>query len=137
MLWEAGFEANQSADIRRDIWYKLWGNLTLNPVSAITGATLAQILSEPGVRTFCCGAMQEAAAIGSAIGCPIDEEPEARLAMAERLGAFRTSMLQDDEAGRPIEMDAIVSVVQEIGRKEIGRANVRTHVTHAHLVCTI
>src|SRR3546814_2510592 len=52
MLCEAGFEATQSADIRRDIWYKLWGNLTLNPVSAITGATLDQILSEPGVRTL-------------------------------------------------------------------------------------
>src|SRR3546814_8252800 len=75
---------------------------------ALPISTLDQILSEPGVRTFCCGAMQEAAAIGSAIGCPIDEEPEARLAMAERLGAFRTSMLQDVEAGRPIELDAIV-----------------------------
>src|SRR3546814_12639860 len=117
MLCEAGFEATQSADIRRDIWYKLWGNLTLNPVSAITGATLDQILSEPGVRTFCCGAMQEAAAIGSAIGCPIDEEPEARLALAARLGAFGTCMLQDEGASRHIELDAMGTGLQKNRRK--------------------
>lgn len=117
MLCSAGFEATPSGNIRHDIWYKLWGNLTLNPLSAITGATLDRVLSEPGVRAFCRGAMREAAAIGSVIDCDIREEPEARLDMAERLGAFKTSMLQDVEAGRHIELDAIVAVVQEIGRK--------------------
>ncbi len=115
LLARAGFDVTHSADVRRDIWYKLWGNLTMNPVSAITGATIEQMLADPLVRNFCSGAMAEAAAIGARIGCPIAQSPEDRHAVTAKLGAAKTSMLQDVEAGRAIELDAIVSAVTEIG----------------------
>lgn len=117
LLAHAGFDATLAADVRRDAWYKLWGNLTMNPVSAITGASGDRILADPLVRGFCSQAMREAAAVGAAIGCPIDQEPEARHAVTAKLGAFRTSMLQDVEAGRPIELDAIVGAVRELGAR--------------------
>lgn len=115
LLRAAGFDVTLSADVRTDIWYKLWGNMTMNPVSALTGATADLVLAEPLVRAFSSGAMREAAAIGARIGCPIDQTPEDRHAITVRLGAFKTSMLQDAEAGRPIELDALVGVVHEIG----------------------
>ena len=117
LLERAGFEVERSGDVRRDIWYKLWGNLTMNPVSAITGATADRILADPELSAFCAAAMREAAAIGARIGCPIDETPEDRQRVTAKLGAFKTSMLQDVEAGRPIELDAIVGAVAEIGRR--------------------
>lgn len=117
LLAHAGFDATRSDDVRSAIWYKLWGNLTMNPVSALTGATVDRILADPLVRGFCSTAMQEAALIGRQIGCPIDEAPEARHAVTARLGAFRTSMLQDAQAGRPIELDAIVGATHEIGER--------------------
>jgi 2-dehydropantoate 2-reductase len=113
----AGFSVTVSDRIRRDIWYKLWGNLTMNPVSAITGATADRILDDPLVRGFCSAAMTEAAAIGARIGCAVDESPEARHAVTRALGSFKTSMLQDAERGRPLELDAIVAAVAEIGRR--------------------
>jgi 2-dehydropantoate 2-reductase len=113
----AGFDLTHSAAIRRDIWYKLWGNMTMNPVSALTGATADRILADPLVRAFCSGAMREAAAIGARLGCPIEQEPEDRHAVTARLGAFKTSMLQDAEAGRAIELDAIVGAVRELGQR--------------------
>lgn len=113
----AGFEVTESEAIRRDIWYKLWGNLTMNPVSALTGATADRILADPLVRAFCSSAMREAAAIGALLGCPIAQEAEDRHAVTARLGAFKTSMLQDAEAGRAIELDAIVGAVREIGQR--------------------
>lgn len=117
LLSGAGFEVTQSERVRFDVWYKLWGNLTMNPVSAITGATIDRVLADADVRAFCSGAMREAAEIGARIGCPIDQSPEDRHAVTARLGAFRTSMLQDADAGRPIELDAIVGAVQELGRR--------------------
>ena len=117
LLAQAGFDTTHSADVRQDIWYKLWGNLTMNPVSAITGATIDRLLADPLVRDFCSGAMREAAAIGERIGCPIAQSPEDRHAVTAKLGAFKSSMLQDVEAGRPIELDAIVGAVQEIGQR--------------------
>jgi 2-dehydropantoate 2-reductase len=117
VLVAAGFEVTHSADVRHDVWYKLWGNMTMNPVSAITGATADRVLADPLVRGFCSAAMREAAAIGERIGCRIGQTPEDRHAITARLGAFRTSMLQDVEAGRPIELDAIVGAVREIGRR--------------------
>jgi 2-dehydropantoate 2-reductase len=122
LLEQAGFEVERSADVRHDIWYKLWGNMTMNPVSAITGATADRILADAQVSAFCAAAMREAAAIGERIGCPIAETPEDRQRVTAKLGAFRTSMLQDVEAGRPIELDAIVGAVAEIG----GRVGVAT-----------
>jgi 2-dehydropantoate 2-reductase len=117
LLARAGFALTLSAQIRRDIWYKLWGNLTINPVSAITGATADRILDDPLVRGFCSAVMTEAAAIGARIGCAVDQSPEARHKITRELGAFKSSMLQDAERGRPIELDAIVAAVREIGER--------------------
>lgn len=111
----AGITIKMSARIRNDIWYKLWGNLTMNPVSALTGATGDRVLDDPLVRRFCVAAMEEAAEIGRRIGCDVGQTPEDRHVITRKLGAFRTSMLQDAEAGRPLEIDAIVGAVNEIG----------------------
>ncbi|TMH34739.1 MAG: 2-dehydropantoate 2-reductase [Betaproteobacteria bacterium] len=117
LLAHAGFDVTHSSRVRYDIWYKLWGNLTMNPVSAITGATMDRMLGDPLVRAFCSAAMREAAAIGALIGCAIEQGPEDRHAITAKLGAIKTSMLQDVEAGRAIELDAIVAAVQEIGQR--------------------
>ena len=117
LLRDAGFEAVLSNCIQKDIWFKLWGNMTLNPISALTGATGDRILDDPLVRTFILRAMAEAKEIGACIGCPITQSGEDRHAVTRQLGAFKTSMLQDVEAGRAIKLDALVSVVREIGRK--------------------
>ena len=117
LLAHAGFDVTQSADVRFDIWYKLWGNMTMNPVSAITGATGDRILDDPLVRAFCSAAMQEAAVIGERIGCRIAQTAEDRHVLTAKLGPFKTSMLQDVEAGRAIELDALVTVVREIGQR--------------------
>lgn len=117
LLAGAGFDVTASDDVRQAIWYKLWGNLTMNPVSAITGATIDRLLADDLVRGFCSTAMREASAIGAAIGCPIEQSPEDRHAVTAKLGAFRTSMLQDVEAGRAIELDGIVAVVREIAQR--------------------
>ncbi len=117
VLAQAGFDVTPAADVRHDIWYKLWGNMTMNPVSAMTGATIDRILADPLVRQFCSAAMGEAAAIGERIGCKVTQSPEDRHAVTAKLGAFKTSMLQDAEAGRPLELDALVSVVHELGRR--------------------
>jgi 2-dehydropantoate 2-reductase len=117
VLSDAGFDVTTSDNIRREIWYKLWGNMTMNPVSAITGATADLILNDSLVRDFCSAVMREAAEIGGRIGCQINEDPEDRHVVTARLGAFKTSMLQDAEAGRQIELDAIVGAVYEIGMR--------------------
>jgi len=117
LLAHAGFDLTHSANVRQDIWYKLWGNMTMNPVQAITGATADRVLADPLVRGFCSAAMREAAAIGARLGCPIAQSPEDRHAITTKLGAFRSSMLQDVDAGRPIELDAIVGAVRELGQR--------------------
>jgi 2-dehydropantoate 2-reductase len=122
LFGRAGFEVRTSTRIRYDIWYKLWGNMTMNPVSALTGATLDGVLDDELVRAFCSAAMREAAAIGARIGCDVHESPEDRHAVTRKLGAARTSMLQDVEALRPLELDALVGAVREIG----GRVDVPT-----------
>jgi len=116
LLTAAGFEASVSAQIQRDVWYKLWGNMTVNPISALTGATTDLILDDPLVRDFVSGVMLEARDIGARIGIPISQQPEDRHAVTRKLGAFKTSMLQDVEAGRPVELDALVGVVRELGQ---------------------
>lgn len=115
-LRRGGVDALESVDIRTDVWYKLWGNLTLNPVSVLTGATADKILDDPLVREFCLAAMAEAAAIGDRIGCHIGQSGQDRLQVARELGAFKTSMLQDAQAGRLLEIDALVTAVHDIGR---------------------
>ena len=116
-LSEAGLDIEVSAKIQADIWFKLWGNMTMNPVSAITGATCDRILDDPLVNRFCLEIMGEAKRIGARIGCPIEQSGEERNAVTRKLGAFKTSMLQDVEAQRGVELDALVSVVREIGQK--------------------
>ena len=117
LFGRAGFEVHTSTRIRYDIWYKLWRNMTMNPVSALTGATLDAVLDDELVRAFCSAAMREAAAIGARIGCDVHESPEDRHAVTRRLGAAKTSMLQDVEALRPLELDALVGAVREIGAR--------------------
>lgn len=112
----SGLDIVQSENIRRDIWYKLWGNMTMNPISAIVRATSDRILADDLVRAFMAHVMEEARNIGRHIGCEISESVEARMDVARRLGAFKTSMLQDAEAGRPLEIDSIVAAPQEIAR---------------------
>jgi 2-dehydropantoate 2-reductase len=114
---DAGVPADASGDVRRAIWYKLWGNMTINPVSATTGLTADRILHDPEHRAEIVAAMEEARVVGAAIGCSIGESAEERLAVTARLGAFKTSMLQDVEAGRRIELEALVGAVAEIARR--------------------
>lgn len=116
LLLQAGFQATLSPQIQKDIWYKLWGNMTVNPVSALTGATTDRILDDELVRGFISNVMLEAKAIGEHIGIPIAQVPEDRHAVTRKLGAFRTSMLQDVQSGKPVELDALVSAVRELGR---------------------
>ncbi|GAA2380052.1 2-dehydropantoate 2-reductase [Dactylosporangium salmoneum] len=111
-----GFDVTRSADVRRDVWYKLWGNMTVNPISALTGATADRILDDELVNAFAHAVMREAAAIGARIGCPIEQSPSDRNAVTRRLGAFKTSMLQDAEAGRPLELDAMLGAAREIAQ---------------------
>jgi 2-dehydropantoate 2-reductase len=115
-LRDAGFQATLSPCIQQDTWYKLWGNMTMNPVSALTGATADRVLADPLVRAFISSVMLEAKAIGNHLGLQIDQQPEDRHAVTQKLGAFKTSMLQDVEAGRAIELDALVGAVQELGQ---------------------
>jgi 2-dehydropantoate 2-reductase len=116
LLTRAGLSASLSAQIQKDIWYKLWGNMTVNPVSGLTGATTDLILNDDLVRNFISSVMREAKAIGERLGIPIDQQPEDRHAVTRKLGAFKTSMLQDVEAGKSIELDALVGAVRELGQ---------------------
>ena len=106
-----------SADIRRDIWEKLLGNVNLNPVSALTGAAVLDILDDPDVRQVCATMFDETAAVGRALGIESAMTADERLDIARKLGAFRTSMLQDADRGRPLELDAIVGAVRELARR--------------------
>jgi 2-dehydropantoate 2-reductase len=115
LLEQAGFEAVLSDQVQKDAWYKLWGNMTVNPISAITGATTDRILDDDLVRDFIGKVMLEAKEIGACIGIPIDQQPQDRHQVTRKLGAFKTSMLQDVEAGKPVELDALVTVVKELG----------------------
>ena len=129
LLGRAGIEARVSPQIQKDVWYKLWGNMTVNPISALTGATTDLILDDQLVRGFISAVMLEAREIGARIGIPIAESPEDRHAVTRKLGAFKTSMLQDVEAGRAVELDALVGVVRELGQ----RTGVATPFTDALL----
>jgi len=112
----AGFETTASDMIQRDIWYKLWGNMTTNPISAITGATTDRVIGDELVRKLTGDAMLESGRIGERLGFAITQTPEERHAITRKLGAFKTSMLQDAEAGRAIELDSLVGAVRELGR---------------------
>jgi 2-dehydropantoate 2-reductase len=115
LLTDAGFDATLSGRIQTDIWYKLWGNMTMNPVSALTGATMDRILADPLLEAFALSVMREASTIGAMIGCAIAQSGADRNAITRKLGAVRTSMLQDVEAGRMLEIDALLAAPREIG----------------------
>jgi 2-dehydropantoate 2-reductase len=115
LLRGAGFAVTASPRIREDVWYKLWGNLTINPICALTGASAGPVLDDELVRGFVSAAMLEAQAVGMRIGCPIAQTPEDRHAVTRKLGDFVPSMLQDARAGRPLELDALTGAVRELG----------------------
>ena len=117
MLDEAGLKPDSSNNIRRAIWYKLWGNATINPLSALVRTTCDRILADPDCHAWMLEGMAELAAVGAAIGCPITESGEDRMAVTARLGAFKTSMLQDVEAGRPIELEALLGAPRELAAR--------------------
>ena len=114
-LIKAGFKAPVSADLRSEIWLKLWGNLSFNPISALTHATLVDLCRFPPTRDLATQMMTEAQTIANKLGITFRVSIERRIAGAEKVGAHKTSMLQDVEAGRPIELAALVGSVIELG----------------------
>ena len=115
-LVAAGLQAPVRSDIRNEIWVKLWGNLAFNPISALTGSTLEDIVADQGTRAIAVAMMAEAQAIGEAIGVQFPIGLDRRIEGAGKVGAHKTSMLQDLERGRPVEIDALVTAIQELGR---------------------
>lgn len=116
MFEQAGLKAPILPEIRNDIWLKLWGNLCFNPISALTRATLDVVATDPGTRNLARLMMLEAEKIGRRIGVHFRVDVERRIDGAARVGAHRTSMLQDLNKGRPLEIDALLTSVQELGR---------------------
>jgi 2-dehydropantoate 2-reductase len=112
----AGFKSPISNDIRSEIWLKLWGNLSFNPISALTHATLEDICVFPATRELAANMMREAQAIGEKLGVQFKVSLEKRINGAQAVGQHKTSMLQDVELGRPLELDALVGSVMELGR---------------------
>lgn len=112
----AGFKSPVSRDIRSEIWVKLWGNLTFNPISALTHATLEDICRYGPTRELAAAMMREAQLVGEKLGVAFKVSLEQRIAGAEAVGAHKTSMLQDVEAGRALELEALVGSVVELGR---------------------
>ena len=116
-LAEAGFEAPVSDAIRVGIWLKLWGNVCFNPISTLTGATLGRITAEPALLGLCRAMMQETKAVNEALGVYVPEDMmERRIAAARSIPGHKMSMLQDLERGRSLEIDALVTAAQELGR---------------------
>ncbi|MBE0546551.1 MAG: 2-dehydropantoate 2-reductase [Rubrivivax sp.] len=115
-LMRAGFKAPVAKDIRSEIWVKLWGNLSFNPISALTHATLEDICRFPPTRQLAAAMMAEAQRVAEALGVRFKITLEQRLAGAEAVGAHKTSMLQDVEHGRALELEALVGAVVELGR---------------------
>ena len=115
-LREAGFKSPVVSDIRSEIWTKLWGNLSFNPISALTRATLVDICQYPPTRALATNMMREAQEVAEHLGVRFKVTLEKRLAGAEAVGAHKTSMLQDVEAGRPLEVEALIGSVSELGR---------------------
>jgi len=115
-LKDAGFKSRVRDNIRDDIWVKLWGNLCFNPISALTHATLDKVAGEAGTGGVCRLMMLEAQEIGEKLGARFRVDVDRRLAGGAAVGPHKTSMLQDLELGRPMEIDALVTVVQELGR---------------------
>jgi len=114
---QAGFEADASNDVRRDVWMKLLGNACFNPVSLITRSHTDELIDDPAVHALFVAMMAETLAVGRAIGIEVPVDPKDRLAMTRRLGHIRTSMLQDAMASRTVELDAILAALVEVARE--------------------
>jgi len=123
----AGIKIETPANIRDAVWMKLWGNIAFNPVSVITGATMARMADDPGVRAVLRSAMLEMRAVAEKLGARFDRDVEARIEEARYVGDFKTSMLQDFEAGRPLELDTMIGAVTELG----SRVGVKTPMLEA------
>ncbi|MBC7995353.1 MAG: 2-dehydropantoate 2-reductase [Rhizobacter sp.] len=115
-MMKAGFKSPVSKDIRGEIWVKLWGNLSFNPISALTHATLEDICRFPASRELAASMMREAQTVAEKLGVEFKISLDKRIAGAEAVGAHKTSMLQDVEAGRALELEALVGSVVELGR---------------------
>ena len=116
LLTSAGVKSQVKPNLRNEIWLKLWGNLSFNPVSVLTRGTLVDLATDPGTRRVIRTMMEEARAVGEALGVSFAVDADERMDMAAKVGAHRTSMLQDVEAGRPTELDALLGAVIELGR---------------------
>jgi 2-dehydropantoate 2-reductase len=116
-LTNAGFEIAVTGSIEKEFWVKLLGNVSFNPVSALTQSTANVLIESPEVKTYMVEIMREVLAIGRAVGVDADIDPEARIDMARVLGPFKTSMLQDLEAGKRLEIDGLLAGTLEIARK--------------------
>jgi 2-dehydropantoate 2-reductase len=115
-LRAAGLETSLSTDIRGAIWHKLWGNMAFNPISALTGASLRDIAGDEGTRAVARAMMVEAEAVAGALGVELPGGVDDRIEFAASVGAHKTSMLQDLERSRPLELDALSGAVAELGR---------------------
>jgi 2-dehydropantoate 2-reductase len=115
-LIAGGLRAPISEDIRAAVWAKLWGNLNANPVSALTNASIGEMVDDPAIRQILVDIAREGFEVATAMGVPLEGDPAARVKEMDGLGAFRTSMLQDMDAGKAIELDPIVGAVAELGR---------------------
>lgn len=116
-LAEAGLGVETTTAIRREIWHKLWGNIAFNPLSVLTQATMDRLISDPGSRRVASAIMSEAERVANRLGIRFEMTGEARIDGLTRLGAYKTSMLQDVEAGRPVELGALCEAVMEIARR--------------------
>ena len=114
-LGAAGFKSRVLSDIRAHLWVKAWGNMAFNPISALTGTTLAQICRYPATRALAGRIMLEAAEVATALGLELRVSVEQRIEGAEKVGEHKTSMLQDVEAGRALEIDPLVGTFVELG----------------------
>jgi 2-dehydropantoate 2-reductase len=132
-LQGAGFDAVASDDIRRDIWWKLIGNLSFNPVAALTGYLMNQLCGDEAALSVIRAVMREGMAVAAAYGHPIAMTPDERIDVARQLGAAKISMLQDLEQRRPLELDAIVGAVLELGEDK-GIVMPATRIVHALVV---
>jgi len=126
-LAAAGFECVRSGFIEKDFWVKLLGNVSFNPVSALTLATADSLIADAEIKDYMVTIMREVLAIGRAVGVDADIDPEARIDMARHLGRFKTSMLQDLEAGKPLEIDGLLAGTLEVAQK----AGVAAPFTHS------
>ena len=131
-LIAAGLRCPVTTRIRQEIWVKILGNVAFNPISALTGATLVKMARDPDVNALVRRIMEETVAVGAKLGLEVPITIDQRIAGAEKVGEHKTSMLQDLEAGRPIELEAVVGAVVELGE----RLNVPMPHTRAVYACT-